>query len=207
MRTMPELPRLRTDITSAVEIVPPYPLDDDDLVALEARYEPLLVERFAGGTLLVTPPAGGTGSVQSTRLTFEVAQWALATQCGVSFGANAGFKFPDYALLSPDATYIRRERWFAIPSEERARFPVIVPDAVFELLSPSDRLRTTMKKMATYLRHGVGIAVLIDPLRKRVYAGRAGDAELSDLGDIASLDCSPVMPGFVLDIAAVVGSG
>jgi hypothetical protein len=52
----------------------------------------------------------------------------------------------------------------------------------------------------------VRLAVLIDPWRRHVYAGREGDAGPRDLGWIDRLDCSPAMPGFVLDVAAVCGA-
>ena len=61
-----------------------------------------------------------------------------------------------------------------------------------------------MKKIAAYLRNGVRLVVLIDPTRRKVYVGREGDTEPRDLGDVDSVDCSPVMPGFVLDVAAIV---
>ena len=60
-----------------------------------------------------------------------------------------------------------------------------------------------MKKIRAYLRNGVRLVVLIDPYRRHVYAGRAGDEEPHDLGDVDSVDCAPAMPGFVLDVAAI----
>ncbi|MDB5043882.1 MAG: hypothetical protein JWN27_4608, partial [Candidatus Eremiobacteraeota bacterium] len=33
---------------------------------------------------------------------------------------------------------------------------------------------------------------------------RTGDDDAVDLGDVASVDCSPVMPGFVLDVASIL---
>jgi Uma2 family endonuclease len=198
-----ELSGLRTDIEHAVEIVPPHWIDDDELVALEERYEPLLFERFADGTLLVTPPTGGIGGLRSLGLSTQVDAWTQAAGLGVAFGANAGFKFPNNALLSPDATFILNERWYAIGAAEREKFPVIVPDACFEIISKSDRVRTTLKKIATYLDQGVRLVVLVDPYRDHVYVAQQGAAEVRDLGNVESVDCSPVMPGFVLDVAAI----
>jgi Uma2 family endonuclease len=60
-----------------------------------------------------------------------------------------------------------------------------------------------MKKIAAYLRNGVRLVVLIDPKRRNVYVGREGDAEPRALGDVEHVDCAPVMPGFVLDVAAI----
>jgi Uma2 family endonuclease len=198
-----ELAGLRTDITEAVEIVPPHWIDDDALVELEERYEPLVFERFADGTLLVTPPAGFFSGSRNAELTRQIANWARAGERGMVIDSSGGFNLPDGSLFAADTTFIARGR--AIPPESERTFPVVVPDAVFELLSKSDRVRTTMKKIRAYLRNGVGLVALIDPYRRHVYVGRAGDDEPCDLGDIDTLDCSPAMPGFVLDVEAIIG--
>jgi Uma2 family endonuclease len=197
-----ELAGLRADITEAVEIVPPHWLDDDAIVELEQRYDLFLFERFADGTLLVTPPPGFFSGARNAQLTAQIATWARAGNRGVVTDSSGGFNLPDRSLFAPDATFVACGRTIA-PESERT-FPIIVPDAVFELMSKSDRIKTTLKKIRAYLRNGVGLVVLIDPYRRRVYLGRAGDDEPTDLGDVDSLDCSPAMPGFVLDVAAIL---
>jgi len=194
-----ELASLGTDIAEAVEIVPPRWVDDDALVALAQQYEPLSFERFADGTLLVTPLGGIHCGIRSAALTTQIANWAEAGNCGF-VAANGGFNLPDGSLFTPNATFVARGR--AI-TPERA-FPVIVPDAVFELLSKSDCVRTTMKKIRAYLRNGVALVVLIDPYRRHIHVGRSGDEEPLDIDDVNRLDCSPAMPGFVLDVSAVI---
>ena len=197
-----ELAGLRTDIVEAIEIVPPHWVDDDALIELEQRYDPLVFERFADGTLLVTPPAGFYSGGRNAELTFQIMKWTRAGNRGTVIDSSGGFNLPDGSLFAADTTFIARGR--TIQPESERTFPVIVPDAVFELMSKSDRVRTTMKKSRAYLRNGIRLVVLIDPYRRRVYAGRAGDDDPHDLGDIDSLDCSPAMPGFVLDVAAVL---
>lgn len=192
------------NVEGATEICPPHPVGDDVLLALNRRYRPLGIERFGDGTLLVSPPNNLTGSNQNIRLTMQVGAWADASGAGFAFGPDGGFTFPDGAMLAPDATYVARDRWLALPERERQSFAAVVPDAVFELFSKSDRKKTTRRKIATYLGHGVKLAVLIDPFARRVYAGHAGDTQLTDLGYVAALDCGPVMPGFVLDVARVL---
>jgi Uma2 family endonuclease len=191
-------------VDGATEVVPPHPVGNDVLMALNRRYRPFGIERFGDGTLLVSPPNNGTGSNQNVRLVVQIAAWVDSTASGFAFGPDGGFTFPDGAMLAPDATYVARERWLALPEREHQSFAAIVPDAVFELFSKSDRKKTTRKKIATYLRHGVRLAVLIDPFARRVYVGHTGEAEMTDLGYVAALDCSPVMPGFVLDVARVL---
>ncbi|MDP9104507.1 MAG: Uma2 family endonuclease [Candidatus Eremiobacteraeota bacterium] len=197
-----DLPELRKPIAGAVEIVPPHWIDDDALIELEERYEPLVFERFADGTLLVTPPAGFFSGGRNAELTRQVANWARAGDRGIVIDSSGGFNLPDRSLFAADTTFVARNR---VPERDRT-FPVIVPDAVFELMSQSDRVKTTMKKIRAYLSNGVALVVLIDPYRRRVYLGRAGDAEPTDLGDVERVDCSPGMPGFVLDVAAVIGA-
>jgi Uma2 family endonuclease len=197
-----DFPELRQPLAGAVEIVPTHWIDDDALIELEERYEPLVFERFADGTLLVTPPAGFYSGGRNAELTFQIVRWARAGDCGTVIDSSGGFNLPDRSLFAADTTFIARGR--AVAPESERTFPVVVPDAVFELMSKSDRVRTTMKKIRAYLRDGVALVVLIDPYRRHVYVGRAGDEEPLDLGDVDSLDCSPAMPGFVLDVAAVI---
>ena len=197
-----DIPELRQPIAGAVEIVPPRWIDDDALIELEKRYEPLVFERFADGTLLVTPPAGFFSGGSNAILTAQIVNWARAGDHGMVIDSSGGFNLPDGSLFAADTTFVARNR---VPERGRT-FPVIVPDAVFELLSESDRVKTTMRKIRAYLRNGVALVVLIDPYRGHVYVGRAGDEETRDLGDVDSLDCSPAMPEFVLDVAAVIGA-
>jgi len=195
-----DIPELRQPLAGAVEIVPTHWIDDDELIELEERYEPLVFERFADGTLLVTPPAGFFSGGSNAILTAQIVNWARAGDRGMVIDSSGGFNLPDGSLFAADTTFVARDR---VPERGRT-FPIIVPDAVFELMSKSDRVKTTMRKIRAYLSNGVGLVVLIDPYRRRVYVGRAGEAETRDIGDVETLDCSPAMPGFVLDVAAVI---
>lgn len=188
------------NLECATEIVPPHPVDDDVLAALNERYHPIGIERLGDGTLLVSPPAGFRSGAKNGELFGQIWLWNRMTASGIVSESSGGLKLPDGAVLAPDATYVSRERW---STASEATYPLLVPDAAFELLSPSDRLRTTRKKIATYLRNGVRLAVLIDPIRRRVHVGREGDTDAHDLGELAFLDCAPAMPGFVLDVAAI----
>jgi Uma2 family endonuclease len=196
---------LRTDIERAVEIVPQRWLDDDEIIALEALYDLLLFERFADGTLLVTPPAGWKSSAGNLELVRQVANWVRSGHHGLAMESSGGVHLPDGSLFAPDTTYISRDRWARADQEKT--FAHAVPDAAFELLSQSDRVRTTLKKVAAYLRNGVRLVVLIDPKRHTVFVGREGEPEPREAGDVQQVDCGPVMPGFVLDVAAILDAG
>jgi len=193
----------RLSLDGPVEIVPPYWVDDDEIVALERQHEPFSFERFADGTLLVSPPAGWKSGSKESELNRQVANWVRDCAPGaLTMASNGGVKLPDRSLLAPDATYVSAERWAR--SDSSRTFAEVVPDAAFEVLSPSDRIGAAHRKIAAYVRNGVRLAVLIDPIHRRISVGREGDAEPRDLGDVDRVDCSPVMPGFVLDVDAIV---
>ncbi len=168
---LPELRNLALDTESAIEIVPPRWVTDEEIRALERRYEIFVFERFADGTLLVTPPAGWKSGSANMELARQVANWARENERGgLVMESSGGVKLPDGSLFAPDVTYIANERWSR--ADHARTFAEAVPDAAFELLSSSDRIRSTRKKMEAYLRNGVRLAVLIDPKRRRVYVGR-----------------------------------
>lgn len=201
MATALRLPELRTDIEHAIEIVPPRWIDDDEILELGSRYEMLTIERFADGSLLVSPLPGWMTSSRNGYLFAQIFAWTQSNAAGLCLGPDGDVVFPDRSLLRPDATFISRERW---KTADRVRtLAHTVPDAVFELLSKSARIASTRRKMQTYLRNGVALAVLIDCERRHVYVGRDGEADTRDLGWVDRLDCAPAMPGLVLDLAAV----
>ncbi len=189
-------------VDGATEIVPPHPVTDDVLVALGVRYEPLRFERFADGTLLVTPPAGTRSSGANAELVRQVAQWNHERgDGGYVTESSGGVRFADGAVLAPDAAYWSAEHWRL---DSHRAFADAVPDAAFEVLSNSDSLTSARKKLAAYLRNGVGLAVLIDPKRRRLFVGRAGASSVEEATAIRTLDCAPAMPGLVLDVAGIV---
>ena len=197
---LPELRHLDVYMERAVEIVPSRPVTDREIRALERRYDVLLFERFADGTLLVTPPAGWKSSAKNMELSGQIWRWVREGDRGLAMDCSGGVKLPDGSLFAPDTTFVSRDRWSR--ADHRRTFAEVVPDAAFELLSSSDTVASTLRKIAAYVRNGVRLVVLIDPYRRHVYVAREGDAEARDLGDVDRVDCSPVMPGFVLDVAA-----
>jgi Uma2 family endonuclease len=105
-------------------------------------------------------------------------------------------------VLAPDAGWVSNERLQALPEEARLGFARIAPDVAFELLSPSDTLRSLRAKASQYLANGVRLVVLLDPRSRLVECHRpdiALEAHLS--ADIVLLE--PEMPGFQLDAGAI----
>lgn len=67
-------------------------------------------------------PTGGESGRISAAVLGQLYRWNEARGLGVVFDASTGFKLPDGAVLSPDAAFLRGERWRALSPEEREGF-------------------------------------------------------------------------------------
>jgi Uma2 family endonuclease len=107
-------------------------------------------ERTATGELLIMPPAGSDTSRRNADITFQLQAWNRQSNLGVVFDSSAGFKLPNGSDRSPDASWVKRERWEALTPEQQETFAPLSPDFVVELRSPSDSLKALQTKMQEY---------------------------------------------------------
>lgn len=171
---------------------------DDDILELSRRNPGLQIERSAAGELIVTPTGGEAGK-REAELVGQLHRWAAAEGRGIVFGPSTGFHLPDGSLLSPDASWVCRERWDALTSKQRKGFVPLCPDAVFEILSSSDALRDARAKIRAYLANGARLAVLVDPQRRAVEI-YVPDRDPQVLEPVQSASFDPVLPGLALDL-------
>lgn len=177
-------------------------LSDDELFELCARNRELRIERTAEGDLIVMTPAGGETAHRNAKITAALLMWADRDGTGIAFDSSAGFLLPNGAERSPDAAWLEKSRWTALPTEGRRKFVPLAPDFVVELRSPSDRLSVLQNKMEEYRDNGVRLGWLLDPEERRVHVYRPGrPAEVLDAPSRLSGD--PELPGFLLDLAPI----
>lgn len=152
-------------------------------------------ELTATGELIVMAPAGWESSERNSDLTTDVNLWNRQTKLGRAFDSSGGFTLPNGAVRSPDVTWIEKSKLLDVPAG--VKFPQVVPDFVIELRSDTDRMPKLREKMAEYRAAGVRLGLLIDPKSKQVEIYRLGQ-ETSVLESPTEIDCSEVMPGFIL---------
>ena len=109
----------------------PARLRQDVLAPLPRQSRPA-PGRTALGELIVMPPAGTESGGRNASLTIRLGIWAEADGTGRVFDSSTGFRLPNGATVSPDASWIELGRWEAISPEERRRFAPICPDFVVE---------------------------------------------------------------------------
>jgi len=135
--------------------------------------------------------------MRNSNLNFQLAAWAQKDCAGISFDSSAGFTLPNRSMLSPDAAWIKRERWDALSEDEQEGFAPLCPDFVAEIRSRSDNLPPLESKMQEYIANGALLAWLIDPLKRRVYVYAPG-CEVVILENPAVVTGGTSLPGFEL---------
>lgn len=157
------------------------------------------MERSPQGELIIMPPVGGESGRKEAIYIIKLGIWNGQTGLGEVFSSSTVFSLPNGGDRSPDAAWVRLDRWNALTPEQRKKFPPICPDFVIELRSESDRLQPLQSKMQEYLDSGLKLGWLINPQDQTVEIYRA-QAELEILSFPAILSGEDALPGFSLEI-------
>lgn len=175
---------------------------DDEFFKFCQLNRDLRIEMASDGEVIIMSPVGSEGGNRNFKLTGRFAAWAEAEGTGVGFDSSTGFKLPNGAMRSPDVSWIRRDRWEAVPKKQRKKFAPICPDFVVELRSETDSLEVLQEKMKEYLRSGAQLGWLIDPLEKKVHVYRS-KTTVEVLDRPRSVSGEPLLKGFVLELNGI----
>ncbi|MDZ8240682.1 MAG: Uma2 family endonuclease [Nostoc sp. ChiQUE01a] len=175
-------------------------LSDEQFYHLCQNNRELKFERTARGELIIMSPVGGESGNREADLIIDLGIWNRQTGLGYTFSSSTIFKLPNGGDRSPDAAWIKRERWQALTPEQRRKFPPIAPDFVIELRSATDDLEMLHSKMQEYMDAGVQLAWLINPQQQQVEIYRQKqDVEVRNLP--TQLSGEDVLPGFSLSLS------
>ncbi len=162
----------------------------------------LRIERTASGEVIIMSPAFADTGNRNMKIAHQVANWAEQDGTGETFDSSAGFTLPNGATRSPDAAWIKLERWNALTDSQKASFAPICPDFVIELRSASDRLSTLQDKMQEYIDNGALLGFLIDRKNRTVHLYRPHQTP-QILENPEVVEGSPELPGFMLKMAKI----
>jgi Uma2 family endonuclease len=161
----------------------------------------LRLELTKDGELIVMAPAGGESGERNLDLAIDVGIWNRQSDLGRAFDSSTVYDF--IALgggkRSPDVSWIEKSRLEGI---EIVGFIPIAPDFLIELRSATDNLKPLQEKMKEYRRIGVKLGLLVNPKDRQVEIYRLGqETEIVESPD--AIDCSEVMPGFLLSMSRI----
>ncbi|BBD69387.1 hypothetical protein NIES4072_32810 [Nostoc commune NIES-4072] len=189
--TFPSTLKLKIDLT------------DEQFFQMCQKNRDYRFERTASGEILIMSPTGSDTGKRNVKITTQLDIWNSETNLGEVFDSSTGFTLPNGAERSPDASWVKIERWNALTPEQQEKFAPICPDFVVELRSRTDSLKELQEKMQEYIENGAQLGWLIDRKNKRVEIYRPGkDVEILD--NPASLSGENVLPGFVLHLDQIM---
>ena len=159
----------------------------------------LRLELTSTGELIVMPPTGSRTGIRNAHLTYQLLAWAEKDRRGVTFDSSSGFTLPNNAKRSPDAAWIKSERWDALTEDEQEGFAPLCPDFVVEIRSRSDNFQRLQNKMREYISNGALMAWLIDLVKRRVYIYKP-DQGVNVLENPDIVSDASLLPGFELSM-------
>ena len=189
---------LKTTIT----IPQTFKVTHEQFQQIAAVNRDLRLERTATGELIIMAPTGSDTGYRNQDMSGQLWLWNRQTKLGVVFDSSSGFKLPNDADRSPDASWVKLERWHTLTPKEQEGFAPLCPDFVVELRSKSDNMEPLREKMREYIANGSCLGWLIDRKNHKVEIYRQNqDVEVLD--NSTTLSGEEVLPGFILDLTDV----
>ena len=160
------------------------------------------IERTANGEMMIMSPTGSETGNRNFKLSQQLANWTDKDGTGIGFDSSSGFRLPNGANRSPDAAWMRLEKWNSISADLQVKFAPVCPDFVVEIRSPSDSLKPLQDKLQEYIENGASLGWLIDRKNRNIYVCRP-EAEVERLENQATVSGEPVLSGFTLNMEKI----
>lgn len=186
-----------------LQIPPELKFTDDEFEQIVAFNQELRLELTEQGELIIMSPTGGETGNRNFDLIGQIWFWNRKNNLGKAFDSSTGFKLPNGATRSPDASWITMERWDSLTPQERKKFLPLCPDFAVELVSESDDVEDARKKMREYIANGLRLGWLINPKDKQVEIYRTGK-EVEILQSPKSLSGENILTDFTLDLQNIL---
>ncbi|MDJ0677571.1 MAG: Uma2 family endonuclease [Calothrix sp. MO_167.B42] len=177
-------------------------LTDEQFFMLCQDNPDLRFERSADGELIIMPPTGGITGDRNSDLNYQLRGWSRKNKLGKIFDSSTGFKLPNGANRSPDASWVKMERWNTLTEDEKEKYIPLCPDFAVELMSPSDTLEKTRAKMKEYMENGASLGWLINRKQQQIEIYRPNQ-EVEIVNFPQTLSGEDILPGFVLDLTEI----
>ena len=129
-----------------------------DVERLQALYPDRQIELREGKLIIMSPSDSVSGEV-GARFSMLLSTWVYTNHLGRILDSSTGFRLPNGDLLSPDVSFVSRERLKHNPRT----YLSVVPELIVEIKSSRDRIRELEEKIALFLDQGVQVGLLIDP--------------------------------------------
>ena len=207
---MTAYPRRRTSGEDDMsEGVPTMSISFNDVEKLQALYPDHQIE-LREGKIIIMSPSDGTSAEIGMIFGSLLSAWVYNHNSGRVLDSSSGFRMPNGDLLSPDISFVSRERLKQNPRT----YLSVVPEIIVEIKSSWDRVRELEEKIALFLSQGVQVGILIDPDTHTVSVFRSGGpsshagtgepvSQVTTLRDGDTLTIPELFPGWEIPVASL----
>lgn len=175
---------------------------DEEFEQVVAVNKELRLELTSEGELVIMSPTGGETGNRNFDLLGQLWFWNTQKKLGKAFDSSTGFQLPNGATRSPDASWIKMERWDALTPQQRKKYLPLCPDFAVELVSETDDVEDTQAKMQEYLASGLQLGWLINPKEQQVIIYHPHQVP-EVLQSPTSLSGEDVLLGFILNLQQI----
>ena len=176
-------------------------MTDDEFFKFCQENKDLRIERNSNLEIVIKSPVSTLSGFHSTEIIRQLSSWSVIDGRGLAFDSSTGFTLPDRSVLSPDASWMTREKWKNLSEDDKDKFAPICPDFVIEVRSKTDRIEDLLNKMKVWINNGASEAWLIDPREKISYLFASQGVERKIEGFSRRLSGERLIYGFELDLS------
>ena len=174
---------------------------DRELLALGAdtdvKYE------LWDGKIIAMPPAKPLHGMIIAHLTYLLGAHVFENKLGRLFDGQTGFRLSLEHCYEPDISFVSHRRSKVIlPHGDLSGLFHGAPDLEVEVLSPSDSITRTERKINHYLEYGSHLVWMVDPKSKTVRVYRP-DGSMELLRGDRFVTGNSVLPGFKVSLAKI----
>lgn len=145
---------------------------------------------------LVEKPMGTPEAYMASLLVQIIGPFVRARRLGLVTGPDGLYRMIHGNIREPDCSFTSRAR-LARPNTQVSGW---CPDFCIEILSPDNTRAEMARKRQEYFPAGCRLVWEIDPRNRTVVVFTAADRSAT-FDETATLDASPVLPGFTLSVA------
>ena len=136
-------------------------MTDDEFAKFCSENSIYRIERDHEHNIFVKEPTFTYTGKYNSEIIRQLSNWNHENKAGYVFDSSTGFTLDNTAILSPDASWIRKERWDALSEREKKSYSPLCPDFVIELKSETDSVIELHEKMKEWISNGCRLAWLI----------------------------------------------
>lgn len=179
-------------------------MTDDEFLWFCQENKDLRIERNSKLEIIIMSPVTAISGNHSGEVFRQLANWSVLDGRGIHFDSSTGFTLPDRSVLSPDASWLSKEKWNALSDQDKDRFAPVCPEFIIEVRSKSDLLEDLQAKMKVWIANGAELAWLIDPREKTSYLYHPQEELRVVKGLDKTIRGSGVVSDFILDLSLLI---